>query len=359
MKDTIFDQLGIANLERIHSQMIAWIFNLEEKSLSHQDKVKVLCDLSEVTPFDAPKILAETEWEKIDLKVTAGNHLFLIENKVKSSEHDRQSEKYKGIITRPECSGRTIRFIFLSLVGEIPCAENWQVRSHKDLLNSLKKVDVRTGKEQIFFAEYLATLQNLTGALDSFLEDPGKYFWVFASGGWKKSQKAILANSGIEGYIVRNQLETIFQKAFFTKVMTGFKDSDFPDYHIAETRGNALIQIYWKEVFETACFKFRIGLQIQRGVVKINLSAENYMKSRAEKIPQGVIDLFKEMFNSNEDKRVFRFNRPRTKAYLSFSKPWRWEKKEMTVQNFQRKISEELKQLRKKILAHKENLGFA
>ena len=117
-------------------------------------------------------------------------------------------------------------------------------------------------------------------------------------------------------YIRKNQLETIFQKAFYYKIKNELSIQTNGRYqeNVQETHGNALIQINVNNI-ELDENKFNIGVQLQGKTLKINLAANNYQNSNKDQIEKYIIK-FKSIFMKNDFRKL---NRPRTKAYVSVS----------------------------------------
>lgn len=96
METSFFEHLGIADMERIHSQMIAWIFDPACKAFDEEQKNKLLRDLFDLDSVSNIKIT--TEDNNIDILVETDKHIIAVENKLKSSQHDDQLTKYQDYI---------------------------------------------------------------------------------------------------------------------------------------------------------------------------------------------------------------------------------------------------------------------
>jgi hypothetical protein len=315
MRKTIFDSLMISDSERIHTQTLAWILSLENEFFPNKsDFIKKLFDLNhcELNSID---LYVETELNRIDLFIQTTDKQFLIENKLKSSEHNNQTKRYiDSIPERLIDTNKTKHFGFLTLINDEPQNQEWKPISFEKLRDSLKSIQWPDNKnETIFILEYIQTLDNLVNVFNQFVSNHKDFENVFTDGYKKKYEKHPYTNES-KDYIRKNQLETIFQKAFL-KIIA--KEAEIRYDEIGETRGTALIQIYFREIIileET----FRLGFQFQGKTLKINLAHKNYADSKPEQMGELLMNTFKNrFFNKNGYEN---FNKPRSKAYISVSK---------------------------------------
>ncbi|GAI86416.1 unnamed protein product [marine sediment metagenome] len=316
MKRTLFDSLAISDSERIHSQTIAWIFSLDDEILNFNEKSKILKNIFKITEeFEISSIIVETELNRIDIFIQTDQDQFIIENKLKSSEHSEQTSRYMDSIPYIyKDDSKTKHFGFLTLINEMPKNETWIPITFSKLKESLSEIELDCKKkESIFISEYCQTLENLVTTFNAFMYDHLKFENVFKDGYKKKYEKERYDNP-LKDYIRVNQLETIFQKAFFRNIA---KDSNLPNYEINETRGTALIQSYFYE-FQYKGKQYRIGLQFQGNTFKINLADKNYATSKANQIDEQLTNVFMNVFHKQNN--FNKFNKPRTKAYISVSK---------------------------------------
>ncbi len=305
----------ISDSERIHTQTLAWILSLENGLFPNKsDFIKGLFDLNNCE-FNSKDLYVETELNRIDLFIQTTDKQFLIENKLKSSEHSNQTIRYIDSIPKSLIdSNKTKYFGFLTLIKDEPQNQEWKPISFEKLRDSLNSIQWPKDKnETIFIQEYIQTLDNLVNVFNQFVSNHKDFENVFTDGYKKKYEKQPYSNDS-KDYIRRNQLETIFQIAFL-KILA--KEAGISYDEIGETRGTALIQIYFKEIIilgET----FRLGFQFQGKTLKINLAHKNYADSKPEQMGELLINTFKKIFlNQNGYEN---FNKPRSKAYISVSK---------------------------------------
>lgn len=319
--ENFFEVLGVANIERIHSQM--WLYFFQENFLSDKQKSDILNNLFGATG-EYKSFKCYTEYKNIDVLIRADDVVFAIENKIKIGQHDNQLETYYKILINdfkvtPYC-------LYLSLIGENSHDENWKSKSYKDLLNVLSRIDLKNPKnfqEQIF-NEYVDSLRRLVGIFEEFSKNHHKFWQVFLDGSKTKDEKRELLEGDYyenddQKYVAFNNLETIFQKFFLLTIAKGLNlnlDSDkLPKAHIDESRGNALLHI---DIRKGDDKDFLWGIQFQSETVKITYSKKDYTHSLKAGLGIQNIEKLKKLGKEHG----LRFNPPKTKAYMSLSKPF-------------------------------------
>lgn len=315
MRKTLFDSLMISGFERIHTQTLAWILSLENEFFPNKAGfIEKLFDLQpgEVTCND---LYVETELNQIDMFIQTDKKQFLIENKLQSSEHSNQTIRYvNSIPERLRDTQKLKQYGYLSLTNEEPKNKEWipiSFEKVRDLLRSIQWPGDR--KETVFIQEYIYTLDNLVQVFNQFVSNHKDFNHVFTDGHKKKFEKQPFADESKE-YIRKNQLETTFQKAFL-KIIAREGHINYDE--IGETRGTAFLQINLGEINNLG-EAFRLGFQFQGRTLKINLAHKNYENSKPEQITEFLMNAFKNVFlhyNGYE-----KFNKPRSKAYISVSK---------------------------------------
>ena len=329
IESTLFDCLGTANIERIHTQMIAWLFCQDKSIIDDRSKSLILNGLFKTKDLykDFSTI---TEFKNIDLVIETDSSLFILENKLKSSERPNQTAEYEKVANDLN-SKKKLYFCYLTLISDKAQSDSWINASYKQLLNLLKanlKVD-NFLKEKIFIDEYINTLENLSEAYKDFSKNHTLYKNVFTDGSVKKcdKNKCSVGYNDYQKYICQNQLETIFQRAFLIKLLLQINiaellnDIDGHRIEISETRGVALIQLYHKSILYEGNI-YRVGFQFQGNSIKINFADEKYHQSKSNQIDQYILDKFENHFswNNSVPKNKGRKNKGRKKAYISMSK---------------------------------------
>lgn len=327
MNGSFFDRIGVADMEKIHSAVIGWIFSDDCKALTNQQKSELLCSLFHVNPSQTfNSFVVEVEHHDIDiLIITDNNTCWVIENKIKSSQHSNQLDKYYNIINGvPVKIGRKIQTIqdykqmkshycFLTLVDEKPqCEKNvWANTTYKSFSLALKKALTNTNgnNDSVILNEYLCCITNLATALDGFINNHQQHPEVFLDGANKKKRTG--------KYIADNGLETIFQKCFLSHIRD--KAQNFDDFDISETHGVALA-----EKKDIRSFKgYKLGIQFQNGSFKAQILNEsigatdfwNHWNGRITKTNNGV-----KINNMHFSGWTFNTSKSQKGSYFSISK---------------------------------------
>lgn len=172
----IFDALGIARMELRHSNFLGWLLNPRDSHQAGDSFCRaVLADMLRSMPADQRPSEFETlettnlgavevrrEWRHIDLLLDFRDLdlLLVIENKIDSTEHSDQLDRYARTIAS-EFPGRHAIFVYLSATGETPSSEVWHPYSYADLHRAL-------GEE---FSKHRESLeQDVAAFLEHYLE---------------------------------------------------------------------------------------------------------------------------------------------------------------------------------------------
>jgi len=313
MNRTFFEYLGIADMEKIHSQILQWILSKDNKSLTSNQKNEFISDFLNISNFHISEII--TEYEKIDILIKSENGIICIENKLKSSQHSKQLDRYKKSILKKYGEINT-NFFFLTLIDENSNDNNWENISYNKLLKSLKKLKIEKNTDGFILIEYIKTLENFSTIINDFLKKPSDFLNVFDDGSKTKHQKKKEIKNIKQRFISDNQLETIFQKMYFKKV------ADFlqlKDYYIVETHGNAILGVPIQKEIIINGKSFNFGFDYQKGTFKTMCISTDYDNSKSTDIPHQIPELF-EKIKQNEKYGYKRVNKPRTKAQHSLTK---------------------------------------
>ena len=352
-----FNAIGMADMEKVHSAMIAWILDDENDknkpgnstsdvktsnftTLSITERSKLLCKMFGVTPegrFDS--IRTTLEWNDIDIlietKMNGKTEAWVIENKLKSQEHKSrdkddneiwQTEKYKNLIDN-KFGKNNSHYILLSLGGDEAKTNGWTSLTYKRLSDLLQKYP-----ENSIIDEYVKAITLMTNELDKFLSettDYSKYPNVFIK--LKKSEKPGAQLEEEEKYIVENGLETIFQKQLLSKLKIKLNLDDANEtFYIEEWNGSATFGFIpfkdWGEIDES----LKLQVEFQNGTFKVVLISSDVQKYReADK------DDMSKIYNKRKDvfvkaeKKPWKFQPSKNdaKPRVSLTKRWGGNKK--------------------------------
>jgi len=327
MNGSFFDKIGVADMEKLHSAVIGWIFSDDCCALNKQQKSELLCSLFNVRSVQAfNSFEVKVEHHDIDILIITDNDTcWVIENKVKSSQHSNQLDKYYDIINGiPVKIGRKTHiiedykalnkhFCYLTLVNEQPqCINNvWVNTTYQSFSIALKDVltNHNCNHDSIILNEYLCCITNLAKALDDFINNHQQYPYVFVDRPNKKKRTG--------NYISDNGLETIFQKCFLTHIKN--QTENYKVFDISETHGVALAEK--KDVRSVKGYK--LGIQFQNGSFKAQILNEsigatdfwNHWNGRITKTNNGV-----KINNMHFSGWTFNTSKSQKGSYFSISK---------------------------------------
>lgn len=309
INESFFDALGTTGLEKIHSQIISWIFSNNNDCLSIIEKSKLLNEMFNLNKNEKySKIKTITEFNFIDIVIKTNNRLFIIENKIKSSEHSNQTERYKKEMKKLKTEIKEIdkHYLFLTLIDEKSVDNTWINYTYSQLYESLNALisSKKTNKpNEIILKEYLKTLKNLNVVINKFIKHFYDYEKVFSGGGTKKSDKFLdldnnIGQNEIMKYISNNQLETILQKLFFKQIWTEIPEAQnkywFYDSHGTIETGFSLKDITIENI------KFRLSFIIKNSTLMIE---HNYSEKQILD-KKNIKNIFKKYFQNDTYKRL-------------------------------------------------------
>lgn len=312
MKQNFFESLGLADVERIHSQTLAWLFGSEV--LGAAQKSQILEQLTgEADDCETLEVL--TEHEDIDILMETASSIIAIENKIKITQHDDQLEKYQRILERRT---KPRRFVYLSLVPEDISTSGWIARTYDHLYTALGPhvFGAPSNFGEYAFNEYVDAVGHLTEIVREFGKDHTLFPNVFEDGGLTKLQKSKLARkeTALQKSVRINQLETPLQRYFLARIRKRILPAS-AEYRIEESHGVANINI----VIATRLIndvKFQWAVQFQGKAAKLNCYSSDYRNSTCDQLPDEVMADFEKLAK----KHTLRKNPGRTKAYVSLSK---------------------------------------
>ena len=353
MRNTFFENIALSDSEKVHSSILCWIINQNSDLFPKEEKTKFIKSL-----FKLPEnknigefIQIVAEFKKMDIFIETENTIFIIENKLKSSEHSNQTILYEEIFeSNHEYKNKLKHYGFLSLTNEMPQNQNWILISYELLfekLNSVKWND--KNRNFIFVNEYLNTLSNLVKVYNEFCINHKIFSNVFLDGSKKKEDKTPFSDES-KDYIRKNQLETIFQKLFLHKIAHKAK---IKDYKVNETRGVASLQ---KDLdfFLVNGVEFKVGFQFQGKTLKINYSAVNYKNSNLRDLHEKIIIEFEAVY---KDEKYKRLNKGRKKAYISVSRKLERELYQYNIKELSKIMKDEIEYIKSKIELFKKRIS--
>lgn len=317
-----FNAIGVANMEKVHSSMIAWILDDENDPVHSgwsigkgnfttfpiKERSEIICKMFKQNLRCFNSICTHVEWNDIDVMIettgAGGNEIWIIENKLKTPEHKSkvdaaemarwgtgnqiwQTQKYEYVIKDYISSlGYTIsqtHFLLLSLGGDKAKSPSklWHELKYEDLHTILNSCSV-THPSAAMIREYINSVGEVVTELRDFIKTPINYPNVFTK--MKKSVKETLLISGKgitpnERYILENGLETIFQKQFLVEML---KRAGLGSYSIVidDDNGIAEFDCTFHTVKDSRGNDMWLQVQFQGGTFKAVLIHENYRNNQ-------------------------------------------------------------------------------
>lgn len=285
-----FNAIGLADMERVHSAMIAWMFSPDCNALSHEDKSKALNSLFD-SQCEFESIRTELEIDNIDIHIVIDENTpdethWIIENKIKSNQHSNQLDKYVDIANEKYGEGKN-HFVFLTLIEEKPLGQHknkWVNKTYSNLLeimNNLNSWKIRDNSHKFILEEYIKCIKLLNESLNDFITNPNNYPHVFEYGRTAREHKDFEAIGRDWGnhalFIAECNLEKIFQECFLSKKIKNEYLKDFQGNIFIQSWGKAMLVMYGKEGWNFDPLRLQIEFQGETfKVVLINNST--YLK---------------------------------------------------------------------------------
>lgn len=157
----VFETLGISKMEIRHSSVLAWLLNPNEnhglddiftcnfiKHILYTNKSSLSNDLDlfNIGLMNFKQVNVRREWRNIDILLTCDVNklVVVIENKVESTEHSNQLQRYYDIVCEEFKDYQRI-FVYLTPQGDTPSdEENWIICSYESISNMIQRIlDVR------------------------------------------------------------------------------------------------------------------------------------------------------------------------------------------------------------------------
>ena len=322
MNKTLFEMLAIADQERIHTQIIAWLLTPEYFALSKINQAKLIESLFglSIHQDEISKVKIITELNNLDFVLIHGNDFIVVENKLKSKQGKDQLSRYNEVIDNFRTKYKKKynlhnepRKFFLTFSGEISNDTKWNCIDYQAVRDAISSLD----NTNSYIKDYLSLLNRLISARDEFLKDHRRYKEVFKRSGMKaedRFDKPLHPRDDTEKFICENKLERMFIETLYRGVLI---KQGFSNAGVDESHGVSLIQIYFfKFLTPDNKTQLKVGLQIQGSSLKYVLSSTFYHQSTKDDLPNELI----EHIELALDKTQFRSNAARSKAYHSWSR---------------------------------------
>lgn len=315
---SFFEYLGIANVERIHSQFFAWVFSSDCNAIDSDQKNELLQNIFQLDN-NSQILHTETERNKIDILIQTNKEIVVVENKLKSSQHSNQLTRYKDFCDK-EFPDIKKHYFFLTLIGEYTFDNNWKRISYFDIYEQFNSLELKSDTNHtVIVNEYLIFLKQLVSVVEDFKKTPHKYDMVFLDGKRKKEKKI---NDNYDEninkkFIATNQLETILQKCFLGSLVDELKCHEAI---ISDTRGDALVDFPIKRQIEYEGKYYTTIIQLQKDTIKFAFTIHGGDYTKSQKVWIDNIILKMERLRLENNCGYKKLNKPKSKAYVSISK---------------------------------------
>lgn len=406
---SFFDLLALADVERVHSSVIGWLLSDGCNALSIEERSQVLHKLFGVEETKVYKeIKMELEWENIDIfwetKDENGiDACWVLENKIKSSQHSNQLEKYRECVEG--IYQNRAKYCFLTVIGEPAKSSEveYKNRTYADLVAILKPYFEGSKAEPhwIIAREYFETIRRMTEVTETFLKTPANFPEVFTDG--NKSMREKHNNPEWDKlpedkkYISEKGMETLMQKYYLYKVIEAVlgkpQKTLIKRWHVGETRGNADMAIHFEKYPERVFvdekkkesywvydsedeIPYQFDISFQNGTFKFAISDRYWSNecwfngkhvSRSQEAVKKFVELWEKILENlkNEDMTLNHpKNNGRARLSLSYSiaklesrrkDPWYCWDKEVFIEVVKREFEKAFDLRRKAIEAYKSN----
>jgi len=302
-----FKDSGFSSVELFHSKIIKWIFNNPD-ILSNEKKTKLLRDwfghqrMGELYDFEA-----YTEYHGIDIIIKTNKRIFVIENKIKSTEREKQLKKYYDEISNSKSflgnsKSKLVHFGYLSLVEDTPSDSRWTPLSYEKLGKLLiKYLPKRAVKTQNPLFDYLKMVEKLVFAYHEFCNNHGAFPNVFKDLGACSYQKSIKMTktlySSTQKYIAENNLERPLHRYFLLAIAKRIGHSNFEWDESKQHLDLVLKELVLKDLktgkgIKGIHDKFYLAIRLKNSNVRFVFQSRNPKSNQAD-IDKEIYEIFK------------------------------------------------------------------
>ena len=323
-KNSFFEILSISDKERIHSSMIGWMLSNKCNVLTDDIKKGFFKSVLGIKAENFEIVEIINEYKKVDIYIKTDKFVVLIENKLKSTQHSNQLEKYNKKFNLPE--DKDFHPFLLSLIEEKPEQSNWKAITYDKVLSYFKQfVDDFKGKEKeiIYLNDYLLFLEKLTVSFNLFHKKTSSFEFIFGEKCSDNSDKRV------KSFIVDNKLAQIFNFSFFTELVKDLCRKNFLGissklYRIGVGRAGGIhLTITIEDDIPFMGFKCRTELQIEGSSFKFSFTDTEYdTEHRLEEFinsKPNIIEIF-EKYKESDKTDFINCNKPRSRGRVSISK---------------------------------------
>jgi len=153
----LFETLNLVNVEIRHSNVLSWLLNPNEnhglntyflniflkRFISDNKTVIEALNVFDIEMLNYNDVEIRREWKNIDIliiiKESDKNIVIAIENKIKSTEHSNQLERYREIVEKEFANFHRL-YVFLTPENTIPTDESWNNLSYSTVSELIENI---------------------------------------------------------------------------------------------------------------------------------------------------------------------------------------------------------------------------
>lgn len=286
---TLFEYLGSAGQERIHTQTLAWLLTPSTSPLTVAHRVAILRALKvDCTDADAEVLRVQTELFSLDMICSAPGVLLVLENKLKSRQSYRQLSRYDEVIPKVQDlfgPNDKLRKVFLTLSHEKAGSNRpgeWTNIDYSALLQPMATAATDTNNPYV--SDYASLLSRMVKARDAFISNPGAFPAVVDRVSWsaeKRLKSPLPADTtDEERFVCNNRLERIFIETLLRNLVNEVGNAVID----SGARGMPLVQVPLYLVQLDPGVWYEAGFQLQDKRLKLTIAHIDYKtSSRNEK----------------------------------------------------------------------------
>ncbi len=142
----VFEATGAVRRELRHSDFIGFLFDPSETHGLDETLFRIFCESFNINISQTPIVTVSREWEHIDIMVRdrANKVILVIENKIDTSEHSDQLQRYRRIVDAayPDYARH---YFFLTKTGEEPSDSHYKILSYADIRSFVERLASASG----------------------------------------------------------------------------------------------------------------------------------------------------------------------------------------------------------------------
>lgn len=146
----VFEATGAVRRELRHSDFIGFLFDPSETHGLDETLFRIFCESFNICISQTPIVTVSREWEHIDIMVRdrANKVILVIENKIDTSEHSDQLQRYRRIVDAAY-PDYTRYYFYLTKTGEEPSDSHWAILSYANIRSFVERLASASGTDDV------------------------------------------------------------------------------------------------------------------------------------------------------------------------------------------------------------------